>query len=113
MVARAGWFGDYIYPTTFLDLLQSKNAQNSGGFNDPYYDAQLAKASATNDPAQRLRILSEAERYIVEEQLPVVPLFTYVMVYAWRPEVKGIYPNPRNQFPMQLIHVDRPVRRTQ
>jgi oligopeptide transport system substrate-binding protein len=112
MVTRSGWFGDYIYPTTFLDLQQSKNGQNNEGFDDPYYDGLLAKASRTLDPAERLKILSEAERYLVEEQLPVLPLFTYVMVYAWRPEVTGIYPNPRNQFPMQLIYVDRAARRT-
>ena len=113
MVSRSGWFGDYIYPTTFLDLMQSKNGHNSEGFNDPHYDRLLQRASETNDPAERLQVLSEAERYVVEEQLPVLPLYTYVMVYAWRPDVKGIYPNPRNQFPMQLIHVHRSARRTQ
>jgi oligopeptide transport system substrate-binding protein len=90
-----------------LDLLQSKNGQNSEGFNDPYYDGLLEKASQTSDPQERLEILAEAERYLVEEQLPILPLYTYVMVYAWGPEVTGIYPNPRNQFPMQLIQVDR------
>ena len=111
MASRAGWFGDYMYPTTFLDLLQSRNGQNSGGFNDPHYDGLLAKASDTNDPAERLRILSEAERYIVEEQLPVLPLYTYSIVYAYGPEVTGVHPNPRNHFPTQLIGVDRARRR--
>ena len=113
MVSRSGWFGDYMYPTTFLDLQHSKNRQNSEGFDDPHYDGLLKRASEMNDPAERLRILSEAERYLVEEQAPVLPLYTYVTVFAWRPGVNGIYPNPRNQFPMQLIHVDRPARRTQ
>ncbi|HSW46169.1 MAG TPA: ABC transporter substrate-binding protein, partial [Phycisphaerae bacterium] len=113
MVARSNWFGDYIYPTTFLDLLHSKNGHNSGGFNDPHYDGLLKRASETADPAERLEILSEAERYLVEEQLPLLPVYTYVMVYAWGPEVQGIHPNPRNQFPMQFIHVGRSARRSQ
>lgn len=112
MVSRAGWFGDYMYPTTFLDLLHSKNGHNCGGFNDPHYDGLLAKASETGDPAERLQILSEAERYLVEEQLPIVPLYTYSIVYAYGPEVTGVYPNPRNHFPMQLIGVDPSRRRT-
>ena len=107
MISRSNWFGDYIDPTTFLDLMQSKNGHNSEGFNNPHYDELLKKASGSADPAERMRILTEAERFLVEDQLPILPVYTYVMVYAWRPNVTGIFPNPRNQFPMQMIQVAR------
>lgn len=107
MLGRGGWFGDYNDPTTFLDLFQSQNGNNSGKFNDPKYDAMLERAAHELDPARRMKLLSEAETYIMDEQIPIVPLFGYVTVFAWRPEVTGIYPNPRLQFPMQYIAVSR------
>ena len=94
-------------PATFLDLLQSDNGQNSAGFQDTHYDGLLAAASRETDPARRLEIFAEAETYLVEEQLPVLPLYTYVIVYAWKPEVTGIFPNPRNQFPMMYVEREK------
>jgi len=103
MTARSGWFGDYMDPTTFLDLLHSANGHNTSGFADPHYDGLLAEAARTTDAARRLAILAEAERYLIEEQVPVVPLFTYVMVNAWRSDVVGVYSNPRNWIPLHCL----------
>jgi len=107
MVGRSGWFGDYIDPSTFLDLCQSKNPQNYTGLADTKYDSLLARADEEIDSAKRLAILSEAERYLMEEVLAILPLYVYVQVYAWGPEVKGIYPNPRIEFPLKYIYVER------
>ena len=109
MVARSGWFGDYVDPTTFLDLCQSQNGHNTAGFNDTRYDNLLADAAQCRDPQKRLAILSQAETYLVERQLPVIPLYTYVMVYAWRPNITGLHPNPRNWFPTQYIGKTKPA----
>jgi len=107
MVARGGWFGDYMDPATFLDLLQSDNGQNSAGFKDAYYDSLLEAAGRETDRTRRLELFSQAETYLVEKQLPVLPLYTYVLVHAWKPGVTGIYPNPRNQFPMMYVRIER------
>jgi ABC-type transport system substrate-binding protein len=53
-----------------------------------------------------MEILHEAERYIMEEQLPDLPLYVYVSVYGWRPNVKGIYPNPHLVFPLHNVWVE-------
>jgi oligopeptide transport system substrate-binding protein len=103
MVARSGWFGDYYDPTTFLDLRHSKNGQNHSGFDDPYYDGLLEKAYMEVDPEERMKILTEAERYLMEEQLPIIPLYVYVSVYAWSPDVVGIYENPRLRIPLKYV----------
>ncbi len=102
MTARSGWFGDYMDPTTFLDLCQSENGHNMSGYTDAHYDSLLAEAGRTTDPQRRLALLSEAEGHMLI-QAPIVPVYTYVMVYAWSPDVVGLYPNPRNWFPMQFV----------
>ncbi len=104
-ISRGGWFGDYMDPTTFLDLYQSENGHNSAGYDDPRFDALLAEAAREPDEQKRLDLLTQAERQMVEEGVPVAPIFVYVMVYAWRPNVVGVHPNPRAQFPTQYIGV--------
>ena len=54
-----------------------------------------------------MQILSRAEAYVMEDRLPILPLYVYVQVYAWRPNVRGIYPNPRTHFPLQYIYAER------
>ncbi len=110
-VARSGWFGDYGDPTTFLDLFATGNGHNDAGFSDPHYDDQLARAAAERDPERRLDILAEAERYILQEQVPLIPLYHYRLIHAYDPaRIQGVSHHPRN---LQMLHriekVDRPA----
>lgn len=107
MIARSGWFGDYVDPTTFLDLVYSTNTHNMPGFVDAKYDRLLDQAADEPDSARRLAILSEAEGYLMQEQVPLLPLYTYVTVFAWRPNVTGVSLSARLDFPLYCIHVER------
>jgi oligopeptide transport system substrate-binding protein len=96
MVSRAGWFGDYGDPTTFLDLNRSWDGNNDRKYNNPMYDRLLADAALEVDPAKRMRMLEEAERMIMDEDLPMATLFHYVTMYMFNPhKVSGISPHPR------------------
>ncbi len=106
IVARSGWFGDYFDPTTFLDMLYSTNGHNFPGLRDARYDALLDAAAAEPDPAGRLALLSQAEEYLLTGPAVILPLYTYVSVYAWKSNVRGLIPNPRMTFPFQYIHVE-------
>lgn len=98
MVSRAGWFGDYGDPTTFLDLLRKDDGNNDRKYADEAYERLMDEAAATADPEARLRILSEAERKIVEEDLPLIPLYQYVQVYLFDPhKITGISSHPRQE----------------
>ncbi len=101
MVCRAGWFGDYYDPTTYLDLLVTGNGQNHSKFSNPDYDALMQQAYVCVDPKKRLDILEEAEKLIMHEYMPVIPLYYYVTLEAFRPEIKGITINPRELHPMK------------
>lgn len=106
MVSRAGWYGDYGDPTTFLDLSRTGDGNNDRKYSNPVYDDLLAKAKRERDPAKRMSILSEAERIIMEEDLPLVPLYGYVNVYLMDVDrVSGVNPHPRSDQKMYLIDV--------
>lgn len=98
MVSRAGWFGDYGDPTTFLDLNRTGDGNNDRKYSNPAYDALLDRAAEETDPARRFALLREAERLIVEEDLPLIPIFHYVQVYLFDPHrLAGISSHPRSE----------------
>jgi len=106
MTARAGWFGDYGDPTTFLDINHSKDGNNDRGYNNPVYDKLLEDAANELDPVKRMTMLSEAERIIVEEDLPLVPIFHYATIYMFdAKKITGLSTHPRTQQNAFLIDV--------
>lgn len=104
MLGRAGWFGDYGDPTTFLDLNRCADGNNDRKYCSPKYEELMDRAANEPDRLKRLAILAEAERLIVEEDVPLIPLFQYVQVYLFDPhKVSGISSHPRQQQDLYLI----------
>ncbi len=95
MIARGGWYGDYLDPMTFLDLCRTGDGNNVRGYSNPAFDRLLEQADRTADPAARMAILQAAERILVEEDLPLLPLCRYLAVYAYDPvSLRGLVRHP-------------------
>lgn len=95
-VIRASWIGDYNEPSTFLSLLTSSHSGNIARFHYAEYDAVLAKASRENSEQARNEDYNRAEQ-ILDEQVPVAPIYQYTNGRLIKPWVKG-YPinNPED-----------------
>ena len=106
MISRAGWYGDYGDPTTFLDLNRSWDGNNDRKYNNPVYDRLLADAAMELDAEKRMRMLEEAERIIMDEDLPMVPIFQYVSLYMFdAKKISGISAHPRVDQQVQLVDI--------
>jgi oligopeptide transport system substrate-binding protein len=106
MTARAGWFGDYGDPTTFLNINYSTDGNNDRAYNNPAYDALLDQAASELDPDKRMAILSEAERIIVEEDVPLIPIFHYSTIYMFDAhKLTGLSTHPRTKQNIYLIDI--------
>jgi len=106
MTARAGWFGDYGDPTTFLNINQSKDGNNDRAYNNPVFDKLLDDAAIELDPVKRMALLSEAERILIEEDLPLVPIFHYATIYMFdAKKITGLSTHPRTKQNAYLIDV--------
>ncbi len=105
MVARAGWYGDYGDPTTFLDLFATDNGNNDAGYSDEVFDGLLMRAADTRNPAERLAVLADAEARLIRETFPVITLYQYTQLLAIKPYVEGLYPNARLIFPFRYVMV--------
>jgi oligopeptide transport system substrate-binding protein len=91
-VYRQGWIGDYNDPFTFLELLRSTAGQNDTGYNSPEYDRLVAEAQSALDSQARMELLQQAERQLLED-MPILPLYTYVRARLIHPWVGGYEPN--------------------
>ncbi|MGD9599686.1 MAG: peptide ABC transporter substrate-binding protein [Steroidobacteraceae bacterium] len=92
---RMSWSGDYNDAYTFLQYLKSGFGINLPRYSNPAYDALLARASATVDPAARRALLEEAERTMLADT-PLLPLYFYVNKHLVSPRVEGWYDNVLN-----------------
>jgi len=103
-LVRSSWVGDYNDPNTFLDLFLSENPNNRTGWRSAWYDRTLRQANAEPDPHRRQGLLQTVERFLVEDQLPVVPIFFYVGMESYDTNrIAGVYPNLRAEHPLRAI----------
>lgn len=107
-IARAGWYGDYVDPNTFLDMFVTDGGNNNTGWSNAEYDRLIKQAAETLDPAQRMKVFLRAEKLLVEDELPIMPLYHYVGPMLAKPYVKGWCTNLRNDLLFQDMWIDRP-----
>ena len=75
------------------------------------YDSLMRKANATVDVNERAKVLQDAERMLIQEELPIIPIYIYVGFNLFDPEViHGVYnaENIRDEHPIRAI---RKIRR--
>ncbi|MEE3752287.1 peptide ABC transporter substrate-binding protein [Mycobacterium intracellulare] len=87
---RAGWQGDYPSMIEFLAPLFGTGAgSNDVGYSSEKFDAALAAAEAAPDLAQATGLANDAQRILFHD-MPVVPLWNYISVVGWSPEVSNV-----------------------
>ncbi|OCB38475.1 ABC transporter substrate-binding protein [Mycobacterium malmoense] len=87
---RAGWIGDYPSMIEFLAPLYATGAgSNDVGYSNPAFDAGLAAAEAAPDLQQADVLVNQAQRILLRD-MPAVPLWYYIAVVGWSPQVSGV-----------------------
>ena len=105
-IAHAGWIGDYLDPSTFLNLWTDGNGNNNTGWSDPRYEQYLREAAQEADPAKRFALFKEAESLLMDAQ-PLIPVSYWSRVYLHRPEVKGWHPLLLDHHPWKTVTIAR------
>jgi oligopeptide transport system substrate-binding protein len=102
-IARASWVGDFLDPETFVGMWVTGGGNNRTGWSHAGFDALLNEARTERDPARRLERYREAERILVEEQFPIIPLYIYVNQGLLADRVRGWHENVRDEHPFQHL----------
>jgi oligopeptide transport system substrate-binding protein len=85
-MARYAWCGDYNEASTFLDLWASYSGNNDAKYSNPEYDALLKDAKTAADPGPDY---TKAEQ-ILNEDMPIIPIYHYAKVDMIKPDLKGL-----------------------
>jgi oligopeptide transport system substrate-binding protein len=104
-IIRAGWYADYLDPSSFLELFTSDNPMEESGWSNPQYDTLITAAANETDPAKRMEDFQQAEA-ILMKGLPIIPLYDYTTTILIRPEVRGYENNLLDLHPYPGIYFD-------
>ena len=107
-ISRAGWYGDYPDPTTFLNKMAAHSNNNDADWQDEAYNALLEKAAHELDPPKRMKILEQAEAVMLEAA-PMALIYQYNQLRLYDTKrVKGLaeQDNAWNKFYMEFISVE-------
>ena len=66
----------------------------------------MQKANSTNDNALRYDLLGQAEKILIDE-MPIIPIYTYVRQYQISSDVKGWYPNFLDHHHPKFVYLER------
>jgi len=102
-VVRCNWFGDYLDPSTFLNMFRTHDGQNRTGWSHAEYDRLLATAGGEADNARRFALFREAERILCAEQLPIIPLYFRRGAFLLNPAFTGLTDNVRDILPIHRV----------
>ena len=107
-IARYAWVGDYLDPSTFLDLMTTGNGNNQTGWGNAEYDRLIELARTTADNTQRYEYFQRCEEILVAEA-PFAPIYFYQRNYLKRPEVKGWYGTLLDLHPLKGVYLEAPA----
>lgn len=104
-IARSSWVADYADPYTFLDCFATGRGNNRTGWSHPAYDTLLNESMRELEPSKRMELLRQAETILVEEELPILPIYFFVGILFYDAnKFSGIEPNPVDEHPIRTIY---------
>jgi oligopeptide transport system substrate-binding protein len=105
LASRRSWSGDYLDPNTFLDMYVTNGENNNTGFSNPKYDELIAGAAKESDERKRMALMEQAERLLMDE-MPIIPIYTYVTRNMVRPTLRGFWNNLQDSHPLHTLWLD-------
>jgi oligopeptide transport system substrate-binding protein len=90
-ISYAHWIGDYVDPSTYLELFTSDSGNNSTGWANADYDRLVRTAGAEVDQNRRYELYQQAEAILMDET-PIAPIFFGTRVFLCHPAVRNWQP---------------------
>lgn len=99
-LARSGWIADLPVAENFLTVHQPANGPgNYSGYDNPAYDAVVAKAVATSNSDERNALMRRADAILIDD-MPILPLYFYVTrslvskrIEGWQDNISNVHPS--------------------
>lgn len=87
-IVMSGWGPDYNDPMSFMDMWITDGDFNQGGYSNPEYDELIAKAKASPDNDERMDLMAEAEKILIED-MAIGPIYFRNVDYVKNDKLEG------------------------
>ncbi len=104
-IFRLGWLADIPDPDNFMNFLLSDSDNNHTNWGNPRFDELVIKAASVTNDAERMKLYDEAQRILVEQDIPVLPIYTMVETMMVNERVKGFPANAISQMKFKDIEI--------
>lgn len=105
-IARMGWIGSFPDPESeFVSLFQCDSPYNRARWCNQEFERTFREAQSVSDRKQRLALVREAERIMIEEA-PIIPLYVYMQQHLQKPYVRDLAINLPAQPPLFRAWID-------
>lgn len=102
-MCRSSWVGDYNDPNTFIEMFTTGNGNNRTGWSHARYDELIPAAMREGDTARRHEVFQQAERLLISEEAPIIPVYHYVGVQFRRENLEGVQANLIDNHPFRAM----------
>ncbi len=106
-LVSSDWIADFDDPINFLEVFKHKTGgSNNTLWENAEFTRLLDQSSGVADVEKRYELLAASEKLLMEE-MPVIPIFHYTMLYVNRPEIKDIVLSSSGQLDFKWASFDK------
>ncbi len=89
-LAIGSWIADFNDPINFLDVFRYKTGRlNNTHWENAQYAELLQLSETEGDAVKRFDLLARSEKILIEE-MPILPIFHFAMLYVQQPHLKDV-----------------------
>lgn len=103
-LARHAMTADFIDPMAYLSMYYGANTAGNTA-DDKTYEELVDKANAL-DGDERINALHEAEKYLIQDQNYIIPLFGYSEPFLLNTSVKGVTSSPEGHYKLHYAYFE-------
>lgn len=105
-IYRSGWVADYPSIENFLNpIYRTHAAVNGGQYSNPAVDALLARADAAPTEQEGWALYQEAERQILLQDMPAIPLWFQTVQSGWSTRLHNVVVTPFRELDLFSVTV--------
>lgn len=105
-LSMGNWFADFGDPINFLEVFKTKDiGTNNTNWESPSYTELLEASFECKTPQERFEVLARSEEILMNE-MPVIPIFHYSMLYIQDKELKDVVLTTMGNIDFKWAHLD-------
>lgn len=105
-IYRFAWLAPFLDPVPHLQVFTTGNPNGYTGWSNKRYDALVAEIERLAPGEERTRKILAAQKILLQDEVPVVPLFHYVQSHAVSKRVVGFRVNAFGAIPFDELTLE-------